>query len=165
MSGMSQVGYIILGWLLGILSMLLAKYIQTRDDKRKKEIEILSDTLKYLFKTKQTYNNLLIDKSALAKVAKKFPEKAPEFERKMYECFDREIKNEFFPDLMFHSFQLRRLEDGSFWKDFEIVMNEYEKLGKMIFDLPDMDGILKQRDQIIKLMSSFTDKCNAKSKV
>ncbi len=162
---MSQVGYIILGWLLGILSMLIAKYIQAKDDKRKKEIEILSDTLKYLFKTKQTYNNLLIDKSALEKVAKRFPEKVPELEREMYECFDRKIKNDFFPDLMFHSFQLRRLEDGSFWKDFEKVMNEYEKLGKMIFEQPVIDNILKRNDQIIKLMSTFTDKCKEKSKV
>jgi len=162
---MSQAGYIFLGWLLGIISMLIAKYIQTKDDKRKKEIEILSDTLKYLFKTKQTYSNLLIDKAALERATKKFPERLPELEREMYECFDREIKNDFFPDLMFHSFQLKRLEDDSFWKDFEKVMNEYEKLGKMIFELPDMDSILKQNNQIIKLMLAFTDKCNMKAKV
>ena len=162
---MSQIGYIVLGWLLGIISMLIAKYIQTRDDKRRKEIEVLSDTLKYLFKTKQTYNNLLVDKSVLEKTAKKFPEKLPELEREMYECFDREIKNDFFPDLMFHSFQLKRLEDGSFWKDFEKVMNEYEKLGTMIFDLSEMGGILEQNKQIIKLMSDFIDKCNTKAKI
>ena len=43
---MSQIGYIILGWLFGILSMLIARWIQTKEDKKKKETEILSETLK-----------------------------------------------------------------------------------------------------------------------
>jgi hypothetical protein len=162
---MSQVGYIFLGWLFGILSMLIAKWIQTKDEKKKKEIEILAETLKYLFKTKQIYNNLLTDKSTHEKIIKEFPKESSNLERQMYENFDRDIKNNFFPELMFHSFQLKRLDDKSYWKDFENVMNEFEALGKAVFEKSDMDSIFKRNDEINKLMSSFVGKCNSKAKV
>jgi hypothetical protein len=165
MNEMSQVGYIFLGWLFGILSMLIAKWIQTKDDKKKKEIEILSDILKYLFKTKQIYNNLLTDKLVHKKIIKEFPEKSSDLERQMYESFDRDIKKDFFPELMFHSFQLKRLDDKSYLKEFEKVMNEFEALGKAIFEQSDMVSILKRSDGINELMSSFVEKCNVEAKV
>ena len=34
---MPQFGYILFGWLLGILSMLIARWIQTKEEKKKKE--------------------------------------------------------------------------------------------------------------------------------
>ena len=162
---MSQVGYIFLGWLFGILSMLIAKWIQTKEDKQKKEIEILSATLKYLFKTKQIYNNLLTDKSVLEKVRKEFPEKSSKLERQLYESFDRDIKKDFFPDLMYHSFQLKRLEDKSFRKDFENVMNEFENLGNRIMEQASCDVISEINTKTLDLMKAFVEKCNAKAKL
>lgn len=114
MKEMLQVGYIFLGFLFGVLSMLITRWIETKEDKQKKEIEILYETLKYLFRTKQTYNNLLTDKSVLDKALKEFPGKSFDLERQMCERFDRDIKRDFFPELMFHSFQLKRLKDNSF---------------------------------------------------
>ena len=50
----------------------------------------------------------------------------------MYENFDKNLKEDFFPQLMLHSFHLKRLKDKSFWKDFEVIMDNYEELGKLI---------------------------------
>jgi hypothetical protein len=162
---MSQVGYIILGWLLGILTMLITLWIQTKAEKEKKEIEILSETLKYLFRTKQTYNNLLTDKSALDKTRKEFPQKASELERLMYENFDKDIKEGFFPELMFHSFQLKRLDDKSFLRDFDIVMNKFETFGNRIMEQSNNDVISDINTETLELMKAFVEKCNAKAKL
>lgn len=162
---MSQIGYLILGWLFGILSMLIARWIQTKEEKKKKEIEILSETLKYLFKTKQTYNNLLTDKSVLDKTRNEFPKKSSELERQMYESFDKDIKKEFFTELMFHSFQLKRLEDKSFYKDFEIVMNKFETLGNRIMEQSSKDVISEINTETLGLMKAFVEKCNMKAKL
>jgi len=162
---MSQIGCIILGWLLGVLSMLIAQWIQTKEAKKKKEIEIVSDTLKYLFKTKQTYNNLLTDKSLLDKTRQEFPQKSSELERQMYENFDKEIKKDFSPELMLHSFQLKRLEDKSFYKDFEIVMNKFKALGDGIMEQASEDVISKIDNETLEFMKAFVEKCNAKAKL
>jgi len=162
---MSQVGYIFLGFLFGVLSMLIARWLQAEENKKKNEIEIISDTLKYLFSIKQTYNNLLTDRSVFDKTHKEFPEKSNEIEKQMYETFDREIAKDFFPQLMFHSFQLNRLEDKSFWKDFEKMMNKYEAFGKMIIGQADMVRILDQNTELMALTKNFVDKCLSKAKV
>ena len=162
---MSQIGYITLGWLFGILSMLIARWIQTKEEKKKKEIEILSETLKYLFKTKRICNNLLTDKSVLDKTRKEFPQKSSELERQMYESFDKDIKKDFFPELMFHSFQLKRLEDKSFYKDFEIVMNKYKILGDRIMEQSSKDVISEIDIETLELMKAFVEKCNVKAKL
>ncbi len=162
---MLQVGYIFLGFLFGILSMLIAKRLQTKEDKQKNEIEIISETLKYLFQTKQTYNNLLADRSLVDKSLEEFPKKTTELEKQMYARFDREIERDFFPQLMFHSFQLNRIEDKSFWKDFEKLMGKYEALGKMIIGQTGMDRISELNIELMELIKKFVEKCLAKAKV
>lgn len=94
----------------------------------KKEIDIISENLKYLFRTGQVYNNFLTDKSVFERMRSQYPEKASELMKKMYENYDNSIKEDFFPELMFQSFQLRRLKDQSFWQDFESLMKNYEAL-------------------------------------
>jgi hypothetical protein len=162
---MSQIGYIILGWLLGVLSIFISLWIQARAEKQKKEIEILSETLKYLFRTKQIYNNLLTDKSALDKTRKEFPQRASDLERQMYENYDKEIKENFFPELMFHSFQLKRLDDKSFLRDFEIVMDKFEELGNKIMEESSNDLIFDINKEALELMKAFVKKCNTRAKL
>ena len=162
---MSQIGGIILGWLLGILSMFIVLRIQSKENKKKKEIEILSETLKYLFKTKQTYDNLLTDKSVLDKTRKEFPQKSSEFERHMYESFAKNIEKDFFPEMMFHSFQLKRLEDESFYKNFEIVLNKFETLGNRIMKESSKEMISEINTETMESIKAFFVKCNAKTKL
>ena len=119
---MKEAYYVFLGWLLGVLSMLITEWIQAKKDKHTKEIDIISDNLKFIFNAGNVYNNFRTDKVVFEKMRNEFPERSSELERKMYENFDTNLKEDFFPQLMFHSFQLKRLKDKSFWKDFEIIM-------------------------------------------
>lgn len=162
---MPQVGYIFLGWLFGVLSMLIARWLQKKEDKQKKEIDIISEVLTCLFKLRQTYNNLLTDRLALEEVRKLFPDKASELERNMYARFDDELSRDFFPNLMIHSFQLKRIEDKTFWRDFEALMGKCEELGKMIMGMTEIGVITKLNNEIMDLMRNFTEKCLAKAKV
>jgi hypothetical protein len=108
---------------------------------------------------------LLIDRSVFEKTLKEFSDKSNDIEKQMYERFDREIAKDFFPQLMFHSFQLNRLEDKSFWKDFEKMMNKYEEFGKMIIGQADMGRISDQNTELMALTKNFVDKCLTKAKV
>ncbi|MCD4675952.1 MAG: hypothetical protein K8S18_08150, partial [Desulfobacula sp.] len=137
---MLKIGYILLGWTLGILSTLFVRWLQVREEKKKKELDILSDTLKYIFKIRQVYNNLLTDKNVIERVSKEYPEKIAGLETKMMERFDKELADSFFPQLMFHSFQLKRLRDQSFWKDFEYLMNKYNELTDMTIGLREKEN-------------------------
>jgi hypothetical protein len=162
---MTQIAYILFGWVLGIVSMLFSRWLQTREDRRKKEIDIISEVLTYLFKIRQTFNNLFSDRMVLEQVRKQFPDRVSEMEKKMYARFDEELSRDFFPNLMFHSFQLRRIEDQTFWKDFESLMKKCEDLGKTTMGEVQLGKVVKLNEDILDLMKSFTEKCIAKTKL
>jgi len=145
--------------------MFIARWIQTKEEKKTKEIQILSDTLKYLFKTKQTFNSLLTDKSLLDKTLKEFPQKSSKVEKMMYENLYKDIKKDFFPEVMFQSFQLKRLKDKSFYTEFEIIMKNFELLGDKIMEEANDDVIFEINTETLNLMKSFIEKCNAKAKL
>jgi hypothetical protein len=160
---MDKVYLIILGWALGIFSMLISNWLQTKKENRKKEIDIISENLKYLFNTGQIYNNFLTDKLVYEKMSNEYPEKSSELERKMYENFDMSIKEDFFPQLMFQSFQLKRLKDKSFWKEFEEIMNNYELLGNAIHAQESEEKINTIKAKILDLTKQYATKCHAKA--
>jgi hypothetical protein len=162
---MSKIGLIVLGWILGILSTLFARWLQTKEEKKKKELEIISETLKYLFKIRQTYNNLVADKKVAEELSKKYPNKVPELKTKMLESFNKDIANDFFPNLMFHSFQLKRLEDQSFWQDFEHLMNKYDALTEMTLGKREKENYSERNKEMMDLIKNFIDKCITKTKV
>lgn len=157
--------YLILGWLLGILSMLAREWIQERKEEQKKEIDIISDNLKFIFTTGNLYNNFRTDKVVFEKMSKAFPEKSSELERTMYENFDKNLKEDFFPQLMFHSFQLKRLKDESFWKDFEVIMNNYRELEDIIMAQEKEEIISNLNSKINDLKKKYIEKCHAKTKI
>jgi hypothetical protein len=162
---MTQIGYILIGWILGVVSMLISRWLQTREDRRKREIDIICGVLSYLFKIRQVFNDLLTDRRVLEEVRKQFPDKVSEMERKMYARFDDELSKDFFPSLMFHSFQLRRIEDQGFWQDFENLMNKCGDLSKTAMGAIEFDKILELNEDILRLMKNFTEKCIEKTKV
>ena len=162
---MTKEYYIILGWILGILSMLVRELIQERKERHKKEIDIISENLKFIFNTGNLYNNFRTDKVVFEQMREAFPEKSSELERKMYENFDKNLKEDFFPELMFHSFQLKRLKDKSFWKDFEVIINNFEELGKGIMAQEKEEVISNQNSKINDLKKKYVEKCHEKTKI
>ncbi|MHB8789206.1 MAG: hypothetical protein ACYDBT_04935 [Desulfobulbaceae bacterium] len=162
---MTEAYFVFLGWLLGVLSMLISELIQARKDTKQKELDILSEILQFLFSAGQLYNNILTDKSVFDKMRIEYPAKSSELEKKMYENFDNSIKEDFFPKLMFHSFQLKRLKDKSFWKDFEKIMNSFEILGKAIVEQKNEEMISSQLHNFMNLKKNFIEKCLVKTKI
>ena len=162
---MLKVGLILFGWMLGILSTLFIRWLQKKEDNKKRELDILSDTLKYLFKIRQTYNNLVTDRKVIEKLSKEYPQKISELETKMFERFDREIADSFFPNLMYHSFQLKRLQDQSFWKDFENLMNKYNELTDMTLGRKDKENYSERNKEMMMLVKDFINKCISKTKI
>jgi hypothetical protein len=107
----------------------------------------------------------LSDRFVLENSKNLFPEKIPELERNIYARINNELLKDFFPNLMFHSFQLQRMEDKKLWRDFENLMGKYEELGKMLMDIADTGIINKLNGDIMDLMKGYVEKCLVKAKV
>lgn len=161
---MTEAYFIFLGWFFGILTMLVSAWIQERKDNQQKELDIISENLKFLFNAGQVYNDFLTDKSVFEKMRISYPEKASELERTMYENFDKNLQQDFFPQLMFHSFQLKRLKDKSFWEEFEKIMNNYEELGKEIMAQENEKKVTTLWQRSMNFKKDFVSKCLDKTK-
>lgn len=153
------------GVFIGAIPTFVLYWQQLRTQNKEAEIKIISDTLYYIFKSKNSANNLLTDKSFVDKCRKEWPDKINIAEKEMYLNYDNEIKKDFFPNLMLHSFHLKRLSDQSFSKDFENLMNSYEDYTKMILDQKDEKELSELEKQYKSKMKQFVEKCIKKAKI
>lgn len=150
------------GVIIGALPAFILYWQQIRNQIKEEETKIISDTLEYIFKSNDSANNLLTDRSFLEKCKKEWPDKIPQVEKEMYSNFDKAIQKDFFPNLMMRSFHLKRLSDQSFWKEFEELMNIYQNYTKMVMDQEEYSELEKQYKL---LMLSFIKKCIKRSKI
>ena len=152
------------GVFIGAIPTFSLYWQQLSNQKKEAEISIISDTLYYIFKSNNSANNLLTDKMFLDKCKKEWPDKIAQTEKKMYLNFDSEIQKDFFPNLMLHSFHLKRLSDQSFWKDFENLMNVYQCFTKMVMDQKEEKEYSVLDKQYKSMMKEFIEKCIKKAK-
>lgn len=153
------------GVFIGAIPTFFLYWQQMRNQKRDEEIKIISDTLNYIFKINNASNNLLTDKLFLDKCKTECPDRIFQVEKEMYSNFDSEIQKDFFPNLMFHSFHLKRLSDQYFWKDFESLMNIYQNYTKMVMDQKEEKEYSELNKQYKSMMKKFVEKCIKKSKI
>ena len=153
------------GVFIGAIPTFILYWQQMRNQKKEAEIKIISDTLNYIFRSNNSANNLLTDKMVLDKCKKERPDKIAQVEKEMYSNFDTEIQKDFFPNLMLHSFHLKRLSDQSFWKDFENLMNIYQRFTKMVMDQEEEKEYSVLDKQYKSMMKEFVEKCIKKAKI
>lgn len=153
------------GVFIGAIPTFILYWQQLSNQKKETGIRIISDTLYYIFKSNNSANNLLTDKMFLDKCKKEWPDKIAQVEKKMYLNFDSEIQKDFFPNLMLHSFHLKRLSDQSFWKDFENLMNVYQRFTKMVMDQKEEKEYSVLDKQYKSMMKEFIEKCIKKAKI
>lgn len=156
---------LLFGLFTGILTSLIPIYIQQQLNKREKEIKILSDTLMYLFKSKQIYENFYNDRLDLEEAREKNHSKVEQLQKIMFHNFDNEISKNFFPNLMHCSFQLKRIRDKRFWKKFEIIFNKYGDLSEMIMKNNDISEISTYKNEIRDSIKDFVDMCHGIAKI
>ncbi len=153
------------GVFIGAIPTFILYWQQLSNQKKEAGIRIISDTLYYIFKSNNSANNLLTDKKFLDKCKKEWPDKIAQVEKTMYLNFDSEIQKDFFPNLMLHSFHLKRLSDQSFWKDFENLMNVYQRFTKMVMDQKEEKEYSVLDKQYKSMMKGFVEKCIKKAKI
>lgn len=156
---------LIFGVFIGAVPTFILHWQQIRNQKNETEVIIISDTLSYLFRSSDAAGKLLTDKVFLDKCRNDWPDKVAQVEKEMYSNFDSEIRKDFFPNLMLHSFHLKRLSDQSFWKDFESLMNIYQSFTTMIMDQKEEKEYLLLRKQYNTMMTEFVDKSIKKTKI
>ena len=154
-----------LGVFIGAIPTFILYRQQMRNQNKDIEIKVISDTLGYIFRCNNAVNNLLADKELLDKCRKEWPDKAAQVEKEMYSNFNNEIQKDFFPSLMLHSFHLKRLNDQSFWKDFENMMNIYQDYTDMAVKQKEEKEYSALEKQYKTMMKEFVDKSIKKTKI
>ena len=121
--------------------------------------EIIGETLKFVFKINDILNDLWVDKELWKDKEKKDPQEAKKYEQIMLRRFDEHIRTDFFSQLMFHSFQLKRLKNQTIWTKFEKLMSTYEQLTKLIHKGEDKQ-IYESLDKEYKILKKdFIEYC------
>lgn len=154
-----------LGVLIGAIPTFTLYRQQIRNQNKEAEIKIISDTLGYIFRCNNAVNNLLAGKQLLDKCKKEWPDKVAQVEKEMYSNFNDEIQKDFFPSLMLHSFHLKRLNNQSFWKDFESMMNIYQDYTDMAIKQKEGNEYAALENKYKIMMKEFVDKSIKNTKI
>lgn len=169
----SQLLFISFGALIGALLSFFATEITSWRQRKYSKIEkeddlkneIIGGALKFLFKSADVINDLWADRELLEKVKKDFPEKQSLVEQKMFKRFHANISQDFFNELNFHSFQIKRLTDRSIWQDFEKLMNKSRELTKFLADLKPLDECKLFDVEYKNLKKDFVENCIKLTKI
>ena len=121
--------------------------------------EIVSDTLKFIFKANDILLDVFVNKLTYLKAKETHAEEAHKKEQIMYESFDEHIKKEFFDERNFHSYQLQRLENKELWKEFATLMETLKTLIDMLLK-DEMPKEYEEVDSRYKnLLKDFVSHC------
>jgi len=133
---------------------------KTRDIEKKKEItnEVINDTIRFVFKANDILNDLWADKEVFIKMQKEKPEKAFGHEQIMLKRFDENMKG-LFSELMFYSFQLKKLDDRTLWQDFERLMESFRSLTTCLLNSGSIDDCRRLDIDYKDLKKRFVEKC------
>jgi len=166
---------LVIGSILGAGLSYIATEISARrrsnEDKEKdrKDItaDIIGNCLEFLFRLKDGLNDVATKKKTYLLLKGKFPEKAREMEKAIYQAAYDKADSGIFQELMFISYQLKRIDDPSIWKDFEELGNLYESMSNILIRNHDDD--FKKYDEVEYIynnkLKSFVDKCLNMTKV
>jgi len=161
---MNEVSYIITGWLIGIITMLIAKWLDSFKEQKKNENKIISDALVFLFEARDMFNEIAICLASLHEMGEKFPDKRNQLEKDLYVEAESIKEKAFFPKLMFHSFQLQTLRDQSFYLLFERIIKKYKEFHNNIISQKSMEEIEDLNQKIMILTKEIIEKSKTKIK-
>lgn len=161
---MNEFSYLIVGWLIGILTMLINKWIESFKERNEKENSIILDCLQFLFLAKDMHNEMRICLSSLHEFRDRYPERRNELERDLYAEAQSIKEREFFPRLMICSFKLQTLQDGSFYELFSEIISKYEKLHGIIVSCKSVEEADSISDDVAQLTKKFVIKSKLKIK-
>ncbi|MBM9512018.1 hypothetical protein [Desulfogranum marinum] len=159
---MNEIYYLIIGWLMGILTMLINKWLDSFKERKKHENKILSECLIFIFAARDMYNEMAICLASLHEMGEKYPEKRNQLEIDLYNEAESVKEKQFFPKLMLQSFQLQTLQDETFYPLFEKIMSEYQILHESIVSHKTMEEVDIINKKILELTKKFIEKSKAK---
>lgn len=161
----------ILGVILSFIATEISSWRQRKHALKLKnkdlQNEVIGDSLKFLFKQNDIINDLQTNRQLLEKLKREESAGRVSYLKKdMLEHFDNNIKANFFSELMFHSFQLKRLDNQHLWNDFEALMNITEEIIKMYldFDRP-LSEIINKNNKYTDSKKKFIEKCLGITKI
>ncbi len=149
----------ILSLFTALVVFLLERKFSEKTRQKEKENEIIEQTLKFIFKANDILNDLWVDRELLEKTMVKSPQNAQRIEQQLFKRFDENIRNDFFKELMFHSGQIKRLKNKSFWEDFEKLNLIYQDLTKVMIDLKPKKEYEGLDNKYKELKKKFIEKC------
>jgi len=160
---------IFFGAMLGVVITEISTARQRKIDKEQKREEIrnniISETLRFVFRINEVLNDLWADKQVFENKQKTSPQDASKYEQIMLKRFDENMSKNIFAELNLQSYHLKRLEDQTLWRDFENLMNALRSLTDEILLNTDIKKCGELDKKLKNLKKSFVEKCIELTKV
>ena len=124
--------------------------------------DIIDRSLQFIFRINDDINSLHASKSSYLHAKTTFPDKQKEIEslnKDFLKDLLRIADKKMFAEIMFVSFQLKRLQDNNLWKDFEQIGNVLEKIFNALSFSDNMDEYEATEAVFKKHVKEFVDKC------
>jgi hypothetical protein len=154
------------GTLLGAaLGALLSFWLTNKSARNNLRNNIVADCLKFVFKMRDIINNFYIDKDTYFKLKKTDIKEAEKLYSKIFREYDDAMKEGFFTELNFYSYQVKRLNDQELLKEFVSVVDAQGQLLDKLFQDSPLGDIKAELPQCRKLIEEFTTYCIDISKV
>jgi len=159
----------ILGAVLSYFATEISAKRRHNEDKEKNKKnttnDIIGSCLKFLFILKDGVNDIATKKKTYLLLKSKFPEKAGEMEKAIYQAAYDKAEGGIFHELMFITYQLKRIEDSGLWKEFEAIGNAYESMINIL--IHDNDFKKYEEAEVIynNKLKGFVEKCLCMTKV
>jgi len=139
---------------------------QKKSEEYRIQQEIIDGSLKFVFRIKDDSDKLSMKKFKYLMSKRNYPDKAKELEKKFFEDVNSIILDrQFFPELMYFSFQLKRLKEKELWKDLEQMGDIYEKMIHILTSCEDIDEYETINAEFLTHEKDFVIKCLDISKV
>ncbi len=162
-------GAVILGAVIGFFFTEISARRRRKEEQIEKQKtltdNIVADSLKFIFKTRDTIDNIITKKQQYLNLKETNRPAAAEFHSRLMNDCDEDLRKGFYTELNFHSFQLNRLRNQEIWKRYGNIVNVQSKLFAMLFKDDSLDDVKKTKDQWRELVKEFTSYCIEITKV
>jgi hypothetical protein len=149
-------------WLTRKLANVSASQLQfqKKSENFRLQQEIIDMAVKFIITSNTEIDKLELKKNDYFILKGKYPSDAQELKKKFFSEIDRQIEGKgFMPEIVYISFQLKRLKNIDLWKDLDKIGATYEEMVKVLIKSEDINKYKTIHSKYADQWADFVNKC------